>query len=204
MTRRAFIGVDCGGTQCRIAWTDGARRVDFIGRGANFTNSPSACARAIAEAAKALSEKSGISYAQLCEARAYLGVAGIMTAEQASQLRKSLPFADAIVEDDRKPLVVGALAHRDGFVGSIGTGSFYARRTGGVVKSLGGWGLILGDEASGAWLGRGLLRIGSPVTRSRRRDRDGAVQRTIPGSCLARPRVKKKGAGIFRRPSSVS
>ena len=110
MTRGAFIGVDCGGTQCRIAWTDGARRVDFIGRGANFTNSPSACARAIAEAAKALSEKSGISYAQLCEARAYLGVAGIMTAEQASQLRKSLPFADAIVEDDRKPLVVGALA----------------------------------------------------------------------------------------------
>ncbi len=159
MTRGATIGVDCGGTQCRIAWADGSRRVDFLGRGANFTTDPAGCARAITVAARALADKAQISMTELCAARAYVGVAGVMSSDQGDALAKALPFSDAQVEDDRRALVYGALAHRNGFVASIGTGSFVASKTFDTVRSVGGWGLMLGDEASGAWLGRGLLRM---------------------------------------------
>ena len=46
----------------------------------------------------------------------------------------------------------------DGAVIGIGTGSFLGRQAGGRMRLMGGWGLPLGDEASGAWLGRAVLR----------------------------------------------
>jgi glucosamine kinase len=51
----------------------------------------------------------------------------------------------------------GALGPYEGTVAAIGTGSFFGRRAGGTDRYLGGWGYQLGDEASGAWLGRRLL-----------------------------------------------
>jgi glucosamine kinase len=54
--------------------------------------------------------------------------------------------------------VKGALGARDGIVGALGTGSVFAAQVGGVIRQIGGWGLVLGDEGSGAWLGRALLR----------------------------------------------
>ncbi|MEC3862391.1 BadF/BadG/BcrA/BcrD ATPase family protein [Mesobacterium sp. TK19101] len=159
MTQGAFIGVDCGGTTCRIAWSDGHRRVDYFGAGANFTTDADACAGAILDAAQKLADKAKLSLGTVCSAQAYLGVAGIVTEADAKALARALPFDGAVVEDDRNAMVFGALGARDGFVASIGTGSFFARKIGAEVTGIGGWGLTLGDEASGAWLGRGLLRM---------------------------------------------
>lgn len=159
MTQGAFLGVDCGGTTCRIAWSDGQRRVDYVGAGGNFTTDADACAGAILDAAQKLADKATLSLGTVCSARAYLGVAGIVTAADAETLTRALPFEGAVVEDDRNAMVFGALDTRDGFVASIGTGSFFARKTGTDVTGIGGWGLALGDEASGAWLGRGLLQM---------------------------------------------
>lgn len=159
MDSKSYIGLDCGGTQCRIAWTNGERRVDFIGKGANYTTNPRACAEAIAAAAQSLADKAKVPLDRICTARGYAGVAGVMTEGDAEALRRDLPLADVQIEDDRRAQVVGALGPRDGFVAALGTGSFFARRAGSNVHSLGGWGLNLGDEASGAWLGRGLLQM---------------------------------------------
>lgn len=171
MKQGAFIGVDCGGTSCRIAWTDGARRVDYIGRGANYTTDPEGCATAIVEAAERLADKAGQSLGEICGARSYLGVAGIVTEAQADDLARALPFDAPLIEDDRRALVRGALSDADGYLASIGTGSFFARQTNGEITGIGGWGLTLGDEASGAWLGRGLLRLTLHA-------KDGIVPRT--------------------------
>ncbi len=46
---------------------------------------------------------------------------------------------------------------RDGIVAAIGTGSVFALQQARSVRQIGGWGLVLGDEASGAWLGRTIL-----------------------------------------------
>lgn len=159
MGKTHFVGIDCGGTSCRIAWTDGDRLETFVGRGANFTTAPQDCALAIADAAESLSEKAGISLAEICTSPAYIGVAGVLDDADAEALRQALPFERAKVEDDRRALVVGALGSRDGFVASLGTGSFFARRVDASVTSIGGWGLNLGDQGSGAWLGRSLLNM---------------------------------------------
>ncbi len=40
----------------------------------------------------------------------------------------------------------------------LGTGSFFVWRDQGKIRRVGGWGMHLGDECGGAWLGRELLR----------------------------------------------
>ncbi len=51
----------------------------------------------------------------------------------------------------------GALGDRDGILAAIGTGSVFAVQRGGMIRQYGGYGFLLGDEGSGASLGRALL-----------------------------------------------
>lgn len=152
-----YLGVDCGGSACRVLWQDGPRRVDFVGKGANFTTDPEGCALAITAALEALADKAGAGLGDICSAQAYLGVAGLLRKADAEALDRALPLSHARIEDDRRALVVGALGPVDGFVAALGTGSFFVRRAGEALTGIGGWGLVLGDEGSGAWLGRSLM-----------------------------------------------
>ena len=61
------------------------------------------------------------------------------------------------MESDALIAVKGALHDADGVVAAIGTGSVFASQRAGVVVQIGGRGLVLGDEASGAWIGRSIL-----------------------------------------------
>jgi glucosamine kinase len=54
--------------------------------------------------------------------------------------------------------VMGAVGRADGVVAAVGTGSVFAVQRAGVIRQIGGRGLVLGDEASGAWIGRAILR----------------------------------------------
>jgi glucosamine kinase len=49
------------------------------------------------------------------------------------------------------------LGDADGIVAAIGTGSVFGAQIGGAIRQIGGWGLSLGDEGSGAWIGRAAL-----------------------------------------------
>lgn len=158
MTHSGHIGIDCGATRCRVAWSDPGRRVDFIGRGVDFSTDPQGCAQAIVEACQSLAEKAGTTLANLCDAQAYLGIAGLVTDEDAAILLQALPFKNATIEDKKRALAVGALGERDGFVAGLGTDSFVLKRKGEDLFGVGGWGLTLSDEASAAWLGREVLR----------------------------------------------
>ncbi|MWD29740.1 hypothetical protein E0K89_019865, partial [Aquicoccus sp. SCR17] len=53
--------------------------------------------------------------------------------------------------------LAGALGPEGGWLFSAGTGSFAGSRRGAETRLLGGWGLNLGDQGSGAWLGRRAL-----------------------------------------------
>jgi glucosamine kinase len=90
---------------------------------------------------------------------AYLGLAGIVNPGTAARVAAALPFETVLVEEDRPAALTGALGEAPGCVVSVGTGSFLGRRTAAGVRFIGGHGLVLGDEASGAWLGcRALAR----------------------------------------------
>jgi N-acetylglucosamine kinase-like BadF-type ATPase len=71
------------------------------------------------------------------------------------------PYGCAIKQLDEPTAALWAGALRsEGFVALSGTGSdaFYVGRDDQSKRSLGGWGLLLGDEGSGAWIGQQALR----------------------------------------------
>jgi glucosamine kinase len=153
-----IIGVDGGGTSCRAALRLGAggARVVLAGGAANVSDFDRAIAT-IRDTILALIAKAGLEPAALAHARAHLGLAGVTGPAMASRVERTLsamlPFARLTVSGDAPTMAAGALGPVAGAVAGIGTGSFVCRRTGSGVHTLGGHGFLLGDQASGAWLG---------------------------------------------------
>lgn len=149
---RYFLGIDGGGTGCRAAVCDASGRILGSGNaGPSNVMSDNAGARAnILAAANQAAEAADVRVEDL---HAVLGLAGANT----SNWRITLPFATTRVVSDAEIALNGAFAGQDGIAATIGTGSVFACQNGGVVRVIGGWGLVLGDEASGAWMGRELL-----------------------------------------------
>ena len=155
---RLYLGVDGGGTGCRAAVADVEGRVLGMGTAgpANIASDPDGAARNIltaAWAAMSAAARPGVEFASL---HAGMGLAGANASGTVERLRAALPFASARIETDAVAAVKGALGDEDGIVGAVGTGSVFAVQRGGAVRQIGGWGLILGDEGSGAWIGRAL------------------------------------------------
>ncbi len=157
-----YLGIDGGGTGCRAAVADATGHVLGLGTAgpANLTTDPDATRLNILAAARdALAKAVGARAveAELPRLIAGLGLAGANTAGAAERSRLALPFALTRIEPDSITAVKGALADGDGIVAALGTGSVFAGQRRGVIRQIGGWGLILGDEGSGAHLGRSLL-----------------------------------------------
>lgn len=152
-----LIGVDGGGTSCRVALLVHGKRADVRVGSANVTTDLPAAVATISEGLKRAAATVGLSLADIKDIPAYLGLAGVTGPRIAHQVTQALPLTNAWVADDRVVAVAGALAEADGTLIGMGTGSFLARQQGGTVRLMGGYGLILGDEGSGGWLGRALL-----------------------------------------------
>ncbi len=155
-----LVGIDGGGTGCRVAIADADRNILGTAKGgpANPTYTPQEARDNILAAIDAARRDAGLDQEALKSARAFIGLAGIRDQDDARFIAEILPFAQAKVVEDRATTVTGALAGGDGAVAAIGTGSFVARSTGDRTNYVGGWGFRLGDQASGAWLGHNLLK----------------------------------------------
>ncbi|WP_323764793.1 BadF/BadG/BcrA/BcrD ATPase family protein [Marinovum sp.] len=158
---RYLAGIDGGGSGCRAAIADAAGRV--LGRGAaGPANVTSDSAQAVANANTALAQAvmaAGLDAGALAQTALHAGLAGVLDDAMAAEVAARLPTGLTRVSDDRRTTALGALGSRAGVLAAIGTGSTLAAVRDGGVKTLGGWGLILGDQASGAWLGRGLCAV---------------------------------------------
>ena len=150
-----FLGIDGGGTGCRAAVADAAGAI--LGRGdagpANIASDPLGAAANILSAAEMAVAQAGGGVVLA----AGLGLAGANAAGAPEQLREVLPWARMTVVTDGITAVKGALGADDGVVAALGTGSVFAVQRAGSIRQIGGRGLVLGDEASGAWIGRAIL-----------------------------------------------
>jgi len=196
-----FLGIDGGGTGCRAAVADATGHILGIGHAgpANIASDlETARTNILAATTEALTAARGASWVSqaLPMLSAGLGLAGANAAGAAERLRASLPFARLRVETDAFAAVKGALRDKDGIVAALGTGSVFARQSGGIIRQIGGWGLVLGDEGSGARLGRCLLAeaLGAvdgfrPMTPLLRQilDEHGGMEGVIAFSLAARP-----------------
>ena len=150
-----LMAADGGGTRSAVVLVAGEVRVEVTGGPANVTTDPEGAVATIAGLMARAASEAGLS--DLSQARAYLALAGVLSEAHGAALAAQFPMARVTVSHDRYAAVAGALGSEDGAVIGIGTGSFLGRQAGGRITLMGGWGLLLGDEASGAFLGRAAL-----------------------------------------------
>lgn len=154
-----LVAVDGGGSTCRVAICGADRRVLATATGA-AANPATSLPGAIASLRATLAEaqgRAGLSDGDIAGARAWLGLAGVIDDTIADRIAAAMPMREATVTDDRPTSMAGALGGGDGFLAALGTGSFLGRQRGGEQRFVGGWGFWLGDQASGAWVGRAAL-----------------------------------------------
>ena len=153
-----FIGIDGGGgTSCRAALADADGHVLGQGRSgaAHILTDVDGAVVHIVEAVSEACRAAGLDASVVSEAAALLGLAG---ANVETTARRKLPFARCAIETDALIAAHGALADQDGAVAILGTGSVFAQKRGDRMRTIGGWGFVVGDQGAGAALGRSLLR----------------------------------------------
>ncbi|WP_027161163.1 N-acetylglucosamine kinase [Mesorhizobium sp. WSM1293] len=172
------LGIDGGGTSCRaaLATADGT----VIGRAksgaANIRTDLTGARSNIVEAARQAFLVAGQDPELIPRTPAILGLAGANVGTYRQQLEAILPFSISRVETDAEIALEGAVGSGDGAMAILGTGTAYMARRQGKSRAIGGWGFQVGDQGSGARIGRDLLeqtllaydgvRAGSPLTQS--------------------------------------
>ncbi|TPJ63291.1 N-acetylglucosamine kinase [Mesorhizobium sp. B2-7-1] len=170
------LGIDGGGTSCRaaLATVDGA----VVGRAksgaANIRTDLTGARANIVEAARQAFLAAGKDPELIPHTPAILGLAGANVGTYRQQLEAILPFSQSRVETDAEIALEGAVGSGDGAMAILGTGTAYMARKNGKSRAIGGWGFQVGDQGSGARIGRDLLeqtllaydgiRSGSPLT----------------------------------------
>ncbi|KGJ06507.1 glucosamine kinase [Paracoccus halophilus] len=151
-----FLGIDGGGTGCRavLAAADGPALGRGNGGPANINTDVEGAAGSIMAATAEALRGTGADPRDLI---AVLGLAGGTMRGATARLTGLLPFARIRIVNDGLTTARGALGAEDGILAAIGTGSVFAVQRGGVIRQVGGRGFLLGDEASGAVLGRSLM-----------------------------------------------
>ena len=159
---QVFIGLDGGGTACRAqaALPDGRHTQVFTGGAANvFSDFATAHQeiKTLLELALTAAQNL-VPDATLAPPRIAVGLAGASESGATARLRAALPYRHVSVHGDIDISLWGAFGDEDGIVLAVGTGSVLARQQNGAMHRLGGYGFMLGDEGSGAWIGREALR----------------------------------------------
>ena len=164
MSEALFAGIDGGGSNLRVSIVD-SRLAPIVTHSASTAN-PSVIGRERAQThiratVRAALQQAGISPEDI--AAAGIGIAGASNLHSRDWLLETLspvlPSSQLVPSSDLEIALVGALGRRNGILLLAGTGSAaYGCAPDGKQLQVGGWGYLLGDEGSGYWLGRQLLR----------------------------------------------
>lgn len=154
-----ILGIDGGGTGCRaaLATPDGQVLARGSSGAANIRTDLTSARAHIVEAAQRAFAAAGKDSGLIVRTPAVLGLAGANVGTYRQQLQAILPFRESRVESDAEIALEGAIGAGDGAIAVLGTGSAYRVRRNGVSRPVGGWGFQVGDQASGARIGRDLL-----------------------------------------------
>ncbi|WP_299604950.1 BadF/BadG/BcrA/BcrD ATPase family protein [uncultured Tateyamaria sp.] len=153
------IAIDGGGTRCRMNAFERGDVVSVETGSANVSTDFDRAVREVVRGLQYLAERMSRPVEELSAAPTFVGLAGVTGTDITDRLRAALPFRLVRIADDRPAAVRGVLGQRDGVIAHCGTGSFYAAQFSGDIKLAGGWGPVLGDEASAQWVGRMALQL---------------------------------------------
>jgi glucosamine kinase len=156
-----LVGVDGGGTRCRarLCAASGARLADAVTGPANIRLGFKPAMIAVMSAIEQCLDQAGLLKRDVDRIHACLALAGASEPTQlALARRQKYPFAQTILVTDAQAACIGAHRGGDGGVIIVGTGTIGWGELKGCQFRVGGWGLPVSDEGSGAWLGCEALR----------------------------------------------
>jgi glucosamine kinase len=154
-----LLGVDGGGTRCRarLCSLDGTPLGEAVNGPANIRLGLDQSLNSVVQAVRQCLAQAGLASHDLPRITACLALAGASepTHLAAAQARK-FPFGRTTITTDARAACVGAHGGEPGGVIVVGTGTIGWAEPGG--RRVGGWGLPVSDEGSGAWIGCEALR----------------------------------------------
>lgn len=156
-----LLGIDGGGTKCRarLCAPSGALLGEAVAGPANIRLGLETSLAAVLQATALCLQQAGLTAHDLRRVTACLALAGASEPSALSAAQaQTYPFAHTTVTTDAHAACVGAHRGHDGGVIICGTGSIGWAALKGRHHRVGGWGLLVSDEGSGAWLGREALR----------------------------------------------
>lgn len=154
--RRYFIGIDGGGTRCRLRIRDdnGIIHAEAEGGPANihsdFDGAVKEIQKVLAQGLKIMGAGQDIA----AHTKIGIGLAGLITHDDPARIKRYFEdYHTVIVESDALTACLGAHRGHDGALVIAGTGSAGVMRIGGKVHYIGGRGFRLGDDGSAARIG---------------------------------------------------
>ena len=161
MNSHYFIGVDGGGTSCKVRLEDAQGRL--LGEGfsgsANVFQQPEKTLVSIIDAVDQSLDSAGLGHSTKQFIHAGIGLAGSEFDESIAFLEQwRHPFASVKFHNDAYIACLGAHAGKDGALLIIGTGVKGWLNSKGKQVQWSGYGFPLDDKGGGAWLGLRLLQ----------------------------------------------
>lgn len=159
--RHWLLGVDGGGTSCRVRLCDADNNI--LGQGisgsANVRLGSHTVFKSINEATTQALAEAHLDSSILSRTYAGFGLAGAVS----NKLNQTIinyphPFAGLCVDNDAVTACLGAHKGSDGGILILGTGSCAMVNCDNMFRMLGGWGLTISDHGSGAKLGQDFAR----------------------------------------------
>lgn len=169
-----YLGIDGGGSKCRVVIVDAADRLlgEGLGGPANPLRGMKVATDSILTATQQALQAAGMTFNDMSRLIAGAGLAGV-NMPQYFQLFSEWqhPFAEFHLTTDLHTACIGAHKGADGAVIIIGTGSCGLADVNGQCLDVGGHGFPYGDNGSGAWFGNQLVhhvlldkdQIGAPT-----------------------------------------
>lgn len=177
-----FLGIDGGGSKCRARLFDRGGQVlgDGEAGAANVTLGLGVIFGEIGKATALALKNAGLANFPLSSLHVGAGLAGMPLKQVPEELtRYRHPFASFEADTDAYTACLGAHGGADGAVLVVGTGTCGITITNDKVTYVGGWGVAIGDEGSGAYLGRAAIRRAL-------REHDGILPRSALGDTIMR------------------
>lgn len=157
---RLYLGVDGGGTRCRVRIADASGEVlgEAVGGGANTRLGIDHVFSEIISAATLALSNAGLDDSYLSSLHAGLGLAGLPL-ERERKLAQSYahPFASICFATDAYTACLGAHDGANGAILIIGTGTCGQAIINDKQLSVAGWGFEVSDLGSGARIGRNAI-----------------------------------------------
>jgi glucosamine kinase len=154
-----LLGVDGGGTRCRarLCSLDGTELGEAVNGPANIRLGLDQSLNSVVQAVRQCLAQAGLASHDLARITACLALAGASEpATLAAAQTRKFPFGQTTITTDARAACIGAHGGKPGGVIVAGTGTIGWAEPG--SRRVGGWGLPVSDEGSGAWIGCEALR----------------------------------------------